>query len=609
MTSNLPSNSRRRGASVCGLGGLALASVLLLCGAGNVPVENFTPQGPMQADLNAGGHNVTNAAAISATNVAAGSLTASNVTVGALSATNVTVSGSLTATNFTLPFASVTAKPTTLAGYGVTDAYTQTAADARYSPMAGSTNLTTLGAITAGSFPYAKLTGNPVTLGAGKTFAVNNTLTLAGTDGSTLNVGAGGTLGSAAFAATSAFLAPSAIGATVQGYNAGTTTLGNAVNGAGNLVQTDGNGLLLDVVLRPGAKVIYVSQGKGSDTRTALSKYSTATPFATLTAAAGAAAAGDTIMAEDGVFTDKNLVLVTGVNWLFLPGATVAVTAAGNGDAIFKDNGTAATAVISGYGQTFSISGSTTSTNISLLAVTAASNLTVNNLYLTASESGSFGSASAVLSNSTSAVITINGSVNASATGLAYSYGINVGAAGGGTIIVNGNASAATTGLTAAAIYCGSATTSSGSVFVSGRVSSNASAILGSSACSITCGSLVDGTAGCSTIYNHLTLLGPFLLTFSEVALTGFTVSDTMGPQDHLFEITPAGTLASGTVNLPLDLSSRIGERVTVMSTQTITSLTIAVPGSGTLYGYSPTSVGPGSISFLKISANTWLKL
>jgi hypothetical protein len=39
----------------------------------------------------------------------------------------------------------------------------------------------------------------------GKTFTVNNTLTLSGTDGSTLNVGAGGTLGSAAYTASSAY--------------------------------------------------------------------------------------------------------------------------------------------------------------------------------------------------------------------------------------------------------------------------------------------------------------------------------------------------------------------------------------------------------------------
>jgi hypothetical protein len=45
-------------------------------------------------------------------------------------------------------------------------------------------------------------TGNILTIGSGKTFVVNNTLGLSGTDGSTLNVGSGGTLGSNAFTST-----------------------------------------------------------------------------------------------------------------------------------------------------------------------------------------------------------------------------------------------------------------------------------------------------------------------------------------------------------------------------------------------------------------------
>lgn len=44
------------------------------------------------------------------------------------------------------------------------------------------------------------------TLTNGKTLAVSNTLTLAGTDASTLNIGAGGTLGTAAFTSSSAYV-------------------------------------------------------------------------------------------------------------------------------------------------------------------------------------------------------------------------------------------------------------------------------------------------------------------------------------------------------------------------------------------------------------------
>jgi len=47
-----------------------------------------------------------------------------------------------------------------------------------------------------------------ISISSGKTLTASNTLTLAGTDGSTLNVGAGGTLGSAAFVTTSSLYGP-----------------------------------------------------------------------------------------------------------------------------------------------------------------------------------------------------------------------------------------------------------------------------------------------------------------------------------------------------------------------------------------------------------------
>jgi hypothetical protein len=71
---------RRPGATVAGIFGLAAISLLLLCGAGTAPIENFAPQGPMQSDLNAGGHNVTNAATVQATNFAGSGGALTNLT-------------------------------------------------------------------------------------------------------------------------------------------------------------------------------------------------------------------------------------------------------------------------------------------------------------------------------------------------------------------------------------------------------------------------------------------------------------------------------------------------------------------------------------------------
>jgi hypothetical protein len=554
MTHNLNSKSPRRGTTVAGLGGLALASVLLLCGAGNAPIENFTPQGAMQADLNAGGHSVTNAAAVNATNVGASSLTATSATVGSLSATNLTVSGALTATNFTLP--------------------------------------------------YASLTGNPVSVTGGKTLGVSNSLTLAGTDGSTLNIGAGGTLGSAAFAATNAFLAPAAIGATVQGYNASTTTLGNTVNGTNSLVQTDGNGLLVDTVLRPPSKSIYVSQGKGSDTRTGLSKYSLHTPFATLTAAVAAAASGDTIVAQDGVFTDKNIALPNGVDWLFLPGATITVTGASNGDTLFKDNGTAVTAVISGCGQTFSIASTAASTSIYGLEVTASSTLTVFGLNLLATDTSSTSSATAISSTSSGALLNVTGNLTAAGGTSSAGYGVYFSATGGGTVSVNGNVTGAGTS-SGDGFYAASGAT--GTLTVSQKLAGSNIALSNSSATTVTCGSLSD-YYNVSTVNNHLTLLGAPVIEQTVTPTTGFNQAFEWGAQDQLLYFTPSGTLATGTVTFPSDSQTRIGQRMTIATTQTITTLTVSVP-SGTVYGYTAGTLNAGSISFLKIAANVWTKL
>jgi hypothetical protein len=102
--------------------------------------------------------------------------------------------------------------------------------------MANSTlaNLTASGALTGTELFYSdngaadvKVTANQlktfiigagsVSVASGKTLTVSNTLTLASTDGSTLNVGAGGTLGTAAFVNTGTS------GGTVPLLNAGNT--------------------------------------------------------------------------------------------------------------------------------------------------------------------------------------------------------------------------------------------------------------------------------------------------------------------------------------------------------------------------------------------------
>lgn len=79
-----------------------------------------------------------------------------------------------------------------------------------------------------------------------KTLAVSNNLTLAGTDGSTLNIGAGGTLGSAAYTASTAY-APAAGSASVTTLGTVTTgtwnatAIGAAYGGTGHTTYTIGD--------------------------------------------------------------------------------------------------------------------------------------------------------------------------------------------------------------------------------------------------------------------------------------------------------------------------------------------------------------------------------
>jgi hypothetical protein len=78
-----------------------------------------------------------------------------------------------------------------------------------------------------GVTPTANATGFQIAGGTtSKTLVVSNNLTLAGTDGSTLNIGGGGTLGSAAYTASTAY-APAAGSASV-------TTLGTVATGTWN---------------------------------------------------------------------------------------------------------------------------------------------------------------------------------------------------------------------------------------------------------------------------------------------------------------------------------------------------------------------------------------
>jgi hypothetical protein len=94
--------------------------------------------------------------------------------------------------------------------------------------LGGQTNLNTWATKT----PYV----GSLAIASGKTFTASNTLTLAGTDGSTLNVGTGGTLGTAAYTAASAYQAADA---DLTGWAAKTPYVGTLTIGTGDSLTVD----------------------------------------------------------------------------------------------------------------------------------------------------------------------------------------------------------------------------------------------------------------------------------------------------------------------------------------------------------------------------------
>lgn len=210
-----------------------------------------------------------NAASVTLTNktIALGSNTVSGTTAqfnAALSDGDfATLAGSETLTNKTINLTSNTLS-------GTTAQFNSALSDGDFATLAGSETLTnktltsptmttpTLGVASATSVNKvaitAPATSATLTIADGKTLTASNTLTLAGTDSSTLNIGSGGTLGTAAFKATgtSGNTVPlldganthsgfTSLGATIAGWIAGTAGIAAQVVGANAPVNNGGN--------------------------------------------------------------------------------------------------------------------------------------------------------------------------------------------------------------------------------------------------------------------------------------------------------------------------------------------------------------------------------
>jgi hypothetical protein len=103
----------------------------------------------------------------------------------------------------------------------------------------------------------------------------------------------------------------------------------------------------------------------------------------------------------------------------------------------------------------------------------------------------------------------------------------------------------------------------------------------------------------------------PTLATNIYVPTTGFSIAaPTPVAQQQWILLQPAGTLASGTVVLPLNTATPDGTEVLITSTQIITALTIGLNGAAAANG-APTTLTANGFARLRFvqATNSWYRI
>jgi hypothetical protein len=92
---------------------------------------------------------------------------------------------------------------------------------------------------------------------------------------------------------------------------------------------------------------------------------------------------------------------------------------------------------------------------------------------------------------------------------------------------------------------------------------------------------------------------------------TGFNIAiQTPVSQQQWLIIQPAGTLAAGTVTLPLNTQTPDGTEVLITTTQIVTSFTLALNGAAAIYG-APTALAANGFFRVRFyqSTNSWYRI
>ena len=103
----------------------------------------------------------------------------------------------------------------------------------------------------------------------------------------------------------------------------------------------------------------------------------------------------------------------------------------------------------------------------------------------------------------------------------------------------------------------------------------------------------------------------PTLTTNIYVPTTGFSISvPTPTTEQQWMLLTPAGTLAAGTIVLPLNTATPDGFEVLVTSTQIITTFTLSLNGAAAANGAPTTLAANGFFRMRYVQANNaWYRI
>ena len=111
--------------------------------------------------------------------------------------------------------------------------------------------------------------------------------------------------------------------------------------------------------------------------------------------------------------------------------------------------------------------------------------------------------------------------------------------------------------------------------------------------------------------YFQTTFAAPTVATNLYTPGTGFNVTvPTPVSEQQWMVIQPAGTLADGTITLPLNTGTPDGTQVLVTTTQIITSFTLALNGAAAAFG-APTTLAANAFFTVRFyqATNSWYRV